>query len=352
MSAPLDAGAVALGAPTRIAIIGDLHIGAPIAPLDALATLGHTPHPLDAAYCAAERLIAGVAAAQPAVVLLTGDVFDRSDASPRALQLAQRMFDDWSAAGIDVVVIGGNHDAESDLPAQLRLPARVHWLDHEHPQTCELAGHGIAVHGMSVGEADDLRDPLSAYPEPVPGLVNIAMLHTSLDGEWSNRACLPTPLAQLRADRRYDVWALGHVHQRLVLHESPLIVYPGSAHARKLAETGGHGFVLLELSPAVAGPSFSLSEIDTAPVRFELVPEAICAGLLALDEPSCDQACAQFSAHVTHWGELLAAPVAAQMAGPRGAHLPECVLWVAPAAVPERVASRLAALLPVGHRLV
>src|SRR5690606_24082540 len=47
-------------------------------------------------------------------------------------------------------------------------------------------------------------------------------------------------------DKRYDYWALGHVHEREVLHENPWIVFPGNLQARHMKETGPKGATLVE----------------------------------------------------------------------------------------------------------
>lgn len=228
-----------------VAIVGDLHIGAPVRDLG-------TAHDEDAArefaYLATERLIDAVSAARVDAVLVTGDLFDRSNRSARALGLAQRLVDEWCDGRRPLAVVGGNHDVESELPARLILPSSAHWFSAEQPETLSLPDLGLAVHGISVRERDDLREVIDDYPAPIVGAFNIGMLHSSLDGTWSNRACLPVPFERLRDDGRYDAWALGHVHRRLVLCEDPLIAYPGGVHARRDAPDGAPGFIVLEVA--------------------------------------------------------------------------------------------------------
>jgi len=256
--------------PVRVAIVGDLHIGAPVRGLDAVQS-EHEAR--EFAYYATERLIETVAAAKVDAVLVTGDLFDRSDGSVRALRLAQRLVDECCDAGRPLAMIGGNHDAESELPSQLRLPGSARWFSAERPETLALPDLGLAVHGVSVCERDDLREVIGTYPAPLAGAFNVAMLHSSLDGEWSNRPCLPVPLERLRGDGRYQAWALGHVHRRLALCEGPLIAYPGGVHARRENAEGERGFIVLEVEGAgVVGAEASarLTEVDVAlevPVR-------------------------------------------------------------------------------------
>src|SRR5699024_2813580 len=43
-------------------------------------------------------------------------------------------------------------------------------------------------------------------------------------------------------------WALGHIHKRQCLSESPLIFYSGNIQGRNKKETGEKGFLLVELT--------------------------------------------------------------------------------------------------------
>lgn len=265
----------------RVAVVGDLHIGAPVRGIDAPQS---DEDAREFAYFVTEQLIATVSDARPDAVLITGDLFDRSDNSVRALRLAQRLVDEWSGHDRPLAAIGGNHDAESELPARLRLPASARWFSTERPETLLLPDLGLAVHGISVRERDDLRQVLGDYPDPVAEAFNIAMLHSSLDGEWSNRVCLPVPLERLRSDRRYDAWALGHVHRRLTLsdgrsNDGLLIAYPGGVHAKRDGADGARGFMLFEIErDGAVGELHTrarITEVDVALAgrpRFEASP--------------------------------------------------------------------------------
>lgn len=196
----------------RVAVIGDLHIGAQVDGCGSSAgscqagDSGH--HSQTFSYYATEQFIDFLIRSEPDAVLITGDLFDRSDGSSRAIYLAQRLLEELMDGGRPIAVIDGNHDAESDLPEQLVLPESVNWFGVDHPDTLTWSELGLAVHGISVRERNDLRQVTASFPDPVPGAFNIAMLHTSLGGELSKRICLPVPLEQLQTDRRYEALAL------------------------------------------------------------------------------------------------------------------------------------------------
>lgn len=218
-------------------------------------------------------------------LLCSGDVFDRHDSSEQALELAVEFFAACAEKGLPSVSIGGNHDAESELTERLSLPEHAHWLGTEKPGTVLLEALGVAVHGQSVRDRDELRNLAAGYPQPVPGLINIGLLHTSLTGELSKRACAPATVPQLES-MGYDAWMLGHVHQQLLLCEHPLIAYPGSAHAQPIKsqrnrEGDAHGYALLSCAPA--GNEVPGAASGAPGVRNEVLDEGSGAGPAVTD---------------------------------------------------------------------
>lgn len=150
-------------------------------------------------------------------------------------------------AGIPVFVLYGNHDAQSELTRQLRLPKNVRQFAHGSPQTFHLEHLGVALHGQSFRTAATLDNLAAAYPAPVKGLFNIGVLHTALDGHAGHDSYAPCAVPELVA-RGYDYWALGHVHEHAVRHEGPWIVYPGNLQGRHIREQGERGAVLVTVS--------------------------------------------------------------------------------------------------------
>jgi DNA repair exonuclease SbcCD nuclease subunit len=96
-----------------------------------------------------------------------------------------------------------------------------------------------------------VTDNLAAkYPTAVPGKFNIGMLHTSASSAGNLHApYAPCTVEQLVA-KRYDYWALGHVHQRAILHEDPYVVFPGNIQGRHIREPAeeGKGATLVEVT--------------------------------------------------------------------------------------------------------
>jgi DNA repair exonuclease SbcCD nuclease subunit len=134
-------------------------------------------------------------------------------------------------ADIEVVLIRGNHDAASVITRNLRLPG-VHVLPHDKPKSVVLEDVGAVVHGQSFATRAVTANLAAGYPDPLPDLVNVGLLHTCLGGYAEHENYAPCRLEELIA-RRYDYWALGHVHEHAVLHVDPHVVFAGNIQGRQ-----------------------------------------------------------------------------------------------------------------------
>jgi DNA repair protein SbcD/Mre11 len=178
------------------------------------------------------------------LLILAGDVFDGAwkDYSTGLFFVGQMTR--LREAGIPVVIARGNHDAVSIVAKALRLPDNVRELSSRKPETLEIGG--VAVHGQSFHQRVTSDDLATRYPRPLEGLLNIGVLHTSLDGREGHEPYAPTSLDVLAA-RGYDYWALGHVHAREVVSSAPYVVYPGNLQGRHARETGPKGATLITI---------------------------------------------------------------------------------------------------------
>jgi exonuclease SbcD len=90
---------------------------------------------------------------QVAFVLIAGDVYDGSwrDFNTGLFYVAQMRR--LREAGIPVVAIAGNHDAESRMTKGLPLPDGYIALTSTRPQTVELTELGVVIHGQSFATA-------------------------------------------------------------------------------------------------------------------------------------------------------------------------------------------------------
>ena len=177
-------------------------------------------------------------------VLLAGDLYDGDWKDYNTGLFFTRQMGRLREAGIQVCVIAGNHDAASQITKILRPPDNVRLFSTRAPESLILEDLGFAVHGQGFPTRAVTDDLSRAYPAPIPGLFNIGLLHTSLDGRSGHEPYAPCTLEGLRS-RGYGYWALGHVHQRELVAEDPWVVFPGNTQGRHARETGPKGCSLV-----------------------------------------------------------------------------------------------------------
>ena len=227
--------------------------------------------PVDQLRCATRRALSNLVELaieeQVELVLLAGDLFDGDWRHYGTGTFFVKEMSRLREAGIEVVSIAGNHDAESKLTKTMRLPGNVHVLSTRKPETKTFEGLGVAVHGQGYPTPAVLDDLSAAYPTPLPDMLNIGVLHTSLDGRPGHAHYAPCTVERL-AERGYVYWALGHVHRREIMSTEPAIVFAGNLQGRGLRETGPKGATLAELAP---DGSLSFEHHDLDCVRWEVV---------------------------------------------------------------------------------
>lgn len=198
---------------------------------------------------ALENLVALVVDEQVPVLLLAGDVYDGDWHDYGTGRFFVRQMDRLHDEGIRVVMISGNHDAESEITRSLRLPPNVTVLDVARPQSVRFDDLGVVVHGQGFATKAVLHNLAAAFPDRIPGLANVGLLHTSVAGQEGHEPYAPCDLQDLLA-KGYDYFALGHVHRRVVLHEGEhTVAYSGNLQGRSPRETGPKGALLVDLEP-------------------------------------------------------------------------------------------------------
>ncbi len=179
------------------------------------------------------------------LVLLAGDLYDHDNPNMQVVHFLRRELSRLAEGGIRVVIVRGNHDAANRISRYLDLPANTTVLSDRGPETVILEEHGVAVTGQSFAPGPVSENLAAGFPPPVPGLFNIALLHTSLGGYAEHDPYAPCALGELLA-RGYDYWALGHIHKREILSSDPAVVFPGNLQGRHAKETGPKGAMLAE----------------------------------------------------------------------------------------------------------
>ncbi|TAK82748.1 MAG: DNA repair exonuclease [Betaproteobacteria bacterium] len=211
------------------------------------------------------------------LVVISGDVFD---GNWRDFNTGLFFTDELARlreAKIKVVLLKGNHDAESEVTKSLRWPSNVKVLAHRAPETVIFEDIGVAVHGQSFAEKAVTTDLAAQYSTAKKNLFNLGMLHTCMAGGSTHLPYAPTTLQTL-GSKGYDYWALGHVHEREILCQEPRVVFSGNSQGRHARELGAKGCDLVTVDDD--GIRNDFLEVDA--VRWAQVAVDI-GGILDLD---------------------------------------------------------------------
>jgi DNA repair protein SbcD/Mre11 len=227
----------------KILHAADLHIDSPLRGLEA-----DSDAPVEkirgATRAAFSNLVDFALDQNVALVLIAGDLYDGDWQDWRTGQFLVRELERLTRTGIRVVAISGNHDAESVLTKKLRWPEGARLLRTDRAETIAFPELGLAVHGRGFATRAVTENLVPGYPEPVEGMLNIGMLHTSATGRAGHENYAPCSVEQMRA-REYQYWALGHVHEREILARDPWIVFPGNVQGRHINEPGAKGVTVI-----------------------------------------------------------------------------------------------------------
>ena len=223
----------------------DLHIDSPLKGLEA-----YEGAPLErfrgATRAAMENLVSTAIDQQVDFVLIAGDLFDGEWRDMHTGLWTAGQFRRLAEHHIRVFLIRGNHDAPSVVCRSIRWPENVYVFSHDAAETVEIDELGLAIHGQSFSAQAVPEDLTGQYPKPIENRFNIGLLHTSLSGESVHDTYAPTTAAVL-ASRGYDYWALGHIHQKELVAESPYIIMPGNTQGRHINESDAKGCYLIQV---------------------------------------------------------------------------------------------------------
>jgi len=177
-------------------------------------------------------------------MVIAGDLYDGAWKDYNTGHFFCREMGRLNKVGIPVYLLFGNHDADSEMTKKLMLPANVHQFDARKATTFRIDALKVALHGRSYKEAATVENLATSYPAPVAGWLNIGVLHTALGGYADHANYAPCSVAELNA-KGYDYWALGHVHEHVIVQQSPWVVFPGNLQGRHIKEQGARGAVMV-----------------------------------------------------------------------------------------------------------
>jgi DNA repair protein SbcD/Mre11 len=204
-------------------------------------------------------------------LLLAGDLYDGDQTSMKTARFLADQLRRLHEASIKVFIIRGNHDALSRITRELTLPGsvtlfggRAGAIEVERANT----DFPVTIHGLSFAQPHAPDSLLGRYRQPSEGVVNIALMHTSLGGAPGHDRYAPCSIADLDASG-FDYWALGHIHRRSVVQGRCTIVMPGMPQGRDIGESGAKSVTLVTVAD---DRSIDVEERFTSIAQFESVP--------------------------------------------------------------------------------
>jgi DNA repair exonuclease SbcCD nuclease subunit len=202
-------------------------------------------------------------------LLIAGDLYDGEQTSMKTARFLVDQLRRLHEAGVKTFIIRGNHDAESRITMELTLPESVKvFVGRAEAVSLERGGVEAAVHGVSFAHKHAPESLLPKFHPPVPGSVNIGMLHTSLGGSPAHSLYAPCRLADLHG-AGFDYWALGHIHERFEERGRAAIVMPGNPQGRDINEAGPKSATLVAMSD---DRKITIEQRLTSVAQFERVP--------------------------------------------------------------------------------
>ncbi len=202
----------------------------------------------NAVYHSFEKLCSIAIEKQVDFILISGDIYDREARSVKANSFFIEQCRRLEKHNINVYAIGGNHDPIKKSSELFTLPPNVHIFSSEAMETIEYKNKNgetsARIIGQSYKENWDSRKMHKNYGAEKNDLLNIALLHTQLDG--SNNY-VPCTASDLKVIENIHYWALGHIHKFSLINDSdPAIIYPGIPQGRDFGEEGIGGAVLVD----------------------------------------------------------------------------------------------------------
>lgn len=252
--------------PFRFIHAADLHLDSPFAGMSGL-TDRIRKHLQQSTFIALNRLVQLAVTERVDFVVISGDIYDSSNTSLRAQLRFMEALQVLDEEQIPVYIIHGNHDPLDSPRLAVTMPPLVHIFGSE-PETVTAVrrndGREVAViTGMSYPTSKVTENISLRYDKRATDsdLFHIGLLHANVDGDQEHETYAPCTKKDLISSG-YHYWALGHIHSRRILQESPYIVYPGNIQGRHIRETGSKGCYVIDVNEA-GTVDMNFHELDT-----------------------------------------------------------------------------------------
>jgi len=183
-------------------------------------------------------------------LVVAGDVYDGADRSLKAQLRFRDGLRRLSDAGIRAFVVHGNHDPLDGWADAIKLPDGVHDFGSVLESVVfEKAGRAVArIHGISYPTRQIGNRFGTGFQRVGDEPFQIGLFHCNVGGDTRHDPYAPRTESEL-AESKLDYWALGHIHESVVLRPSdPFIGYPGNTQGRHINEAGPRGCFLVRVT--------------------------------------------------------------------------------------------------------
>ena len=179
-------------------------------------------------------------------LLIAGDTFDDDmPASDNYFKKFKSFLKKLDQINIDVYIVLGNHDVESDLLNSYeskKLPENTYLFPVKNAATFNIDKFKVAIHGQSYPKKEVTEKLVEKFPAPSNNFYNIGLIHTSYENTYKlDETYNYAPTNKTMLDNlEYNYWAFGHIHKREILIDDPYFaVYPGNPQglSTKASET-------------------------------------------------------------------------------------------------------------------
>jgi DNA repair protein SbcD/Mre11 len=198
-------------------------------------------------------------------LIIAGDVFDGEDRSLRAQIRFRQEMERLLQHHIAVYLVHGNHDHLGGNWTKVELPHNVTIFGDEVEQHSFKNGTAkVHLYGFSYPRRQVFERRINEYQKVDGADYHIGILHGNDGGESTHSNYAPFSLGEL-LEKDFDYWALGHIHKRKKLSESPPVIYPGNIQGRHHKEQGPKGCYLVTLNNGLQ----QLDWIETSDVEWD-----------------------------------------------------------------------------------
>lgn len=181
-------------------------------------------------------------------IIIAGDIFDVEDRSLRAQIRFRKEMERLQEHHIDVFILHGNHDHLSGKWVSIVFPENVKIFPTDVTMIPYQKGDiNVHLYGFSYEQRHLYDRKIKEYKKIEGADFHIGILHGNLEGTSDHGPYAPFHISELN-EKHMDYWALGHIHKRAILQQTPPVVYPGNIQGRHKKETGEKGCYYVKIS--------------------------------------------------------------------------------------------------------